>query len=137
MKGIANLIRVHQWKLDEKRREVADLLSIHDDFMAQLAKLEVQMAREREVAGENQDVSFSYANYLQAAKLRQANLNSSLEDLQKQIDVAEDELAEQFQELKKYEISRDMRDKRALDERARKDQIALDDLSIDMYRRKK
>lgn len=137
MKGIANLIRVHQWKLDEKRQELSDLRDIHDDYVAQLVKLEQEMAREQEVAGENQDVGFSYAGYLQVARQRQGNLNSSLDELQNQIATAEDELADLFQELKKYEITRDLRDKRAKDERARKEQIAMDDLSIDIYRRKK
>jgi flagellar protein FliJ len=137
MKGIASLIRVHRWKLDEKRRELSDLQDVLDDFMKQLVKLEQEMAREQTIARDNQDVGYSYANYSQAARDRQLNLNSSIEEIQGSIEIVEDEVAELYQELKKYEITKDTREKKARMEQQRKDQIALDDLSLDMYRRKK
>jgi flagellar biosynthesis chaperone FliJ len=45
-------------------------------------------------------------------------------------------LAELFAELKRYEIVRDRLDAREAQEVARRDAIALDELSIEMYRRR-
>ncbi len=105
--------------------------------MKQLVKLEQEMAREQTIARDNQDVGYSYANYSQAARDRQLNLNSSIEEIQGSIEIVEDEVAELYQELKKYEITKDTREKKGRLEQQRKAQIALDDLSLDMYRRKK
>ena len=68
MKGLSNLIRLHKWKLDEKRRELTDMEQMRDSFMEQRAELEREQLREQELAGKDPDVNFAYSNYAALAR---------------------------------------------------------------------
>lgn len=136
MAGMDNLIRVQKWKLDEKRRVVSDMEDLLGNFCAQLEKLNQDQAREQEIAKEDPDAGFLYASYANAAKIRRENLLASIEDAERQVEQAREEMAEIFQELKKYEISEETRlrlQKEALD---KKQQQEMDDFSIEAFRRK-
>ena len=136
MKGLSNLIRVHKWKLDEKRRELSGFEDLRDEFIRQLADLEAAQLHEQEIAGSQSEVSFAYANYARASKLQRDNLQASLIEVEEKIAALHDEVAECFQELKKYEIALDSRATRLNYERQRAEQTEIDDMAIDLHRRK-
>ncbi|MCF8466055.1 MAG: hypothetical protein K9G33_01500 [Sneathiella sp.] len=136
MKGLSNLIRVQKWKLNEKRRELSGFEDLRDDFIRQLADLEVAQQHEQEIAGDQSEVSFAYANYAKASKLQRDNLQASLKEVEEKIATLNDAVAECYQELKKYEIAVDARGTRLKYERQRAEQVEIDDLAIDMHRRK-
>ena len=136
MKGLANLIRVHKWKLDEKRRELADFENLRSEFSRQLLALQSEQQREQDVAGKHPEVHFSYANYASATKAQQDNLRASIAEIEQKITMLNEEVADCFQELKKYEIALDVRRTEMAYERSRAEQAELDDLAIDLHRRK-
>lgn len=136
MKGLESLIRVHKWKLDEKRRELGDFEKLRGGFLNQLNDLKMDLHREQEIATQHADVSFSFVSYARAMREQQDNLVASIEELDGKIEVLTDEVAVCFQELKKYEIAVDIRGTRQKYERQRTEQIELDDIAIDMHRRK-
>lgn len=137
MKGLNNLIRMHKWKLDEKRRELVDMEALRDEFSQQVDQLGLAHAREQQIAAEIPEVNFSYANFAIASRQQQENLAQSIAEIAGKIDMLSEEVADCFQELKKYEIVQDMREKKQKIAADRTAQIEQDDLAIDMYRRKR
>ena len=51
MTGLANLVRLHRWILDEKRQTLADLLQLGDRFKDELGVLEQSLEVERTETG--------------------------------------------------------------------------------------
>lgn len=135
MKGLSNLIRLHKWKLDEKRRELTDMEQMRDSFMAQRVDLQQEKQREQQVAGENPDLNFAYSNYAAVAMERLENMQVSISEISQTILSLKDEVSFCYRELKKYEVALDVRDKRIRLAEQRAEQKQIDDLAIDLYRR--
>ncbi len=136
MAGMQNLIRVQKWKLDEKRREVTDLENLLANFNAQLTKLNNEQVKEQQLASSDPEASLLYANYAKAAKIRRENLMNSVEDMEEKIEVAREEMAEVFQELKKFEISEENRLRLLKEQQDKRQQAEMDAFSLEIYRRK-
>lgn len=136
MKGISSLIRIHKWKLDEKRRAISDMENLLAGFKNQLAKLDRDQQFEQKIATDNPDTQFAYANYLTITKQRRLNLLNSIADAETRIAIAQEEVAEIFQELKKYEISEETRLRQLKELQDKRLQQEMDAISIDLHRRK-
>jgi len=136
MRGMSNLIRVQKWKLDEKRRAITDMENLLAGFKDQLAKLDRDKLEEQRVVTENIDTRFAYTNYLQITKQRRENLIASIVDAEERITESRKEVAGIFEELKKYEISEDMRIRRLKELQSKRLQEEMDAVSIEMHRRK-
>jgi flagellar protein FliJ len=136
MKSMANLIRVHKWKLDEQRRVVSDLDEVLATFVAKLEALEQEFIKEQEVAGQNTESGFGFAQYAEATSFRRQNLQATISDFGDRLEQARDEMAEMFQELKKYEISEETRLRLLKEQQDKRQQDEVDDFSIEMFRRK-
>ncbi len=67
---------------------------------------------------------------------RREQFDAAIKSKEKEVAVAREMLNEAYRELKKYEVIRDNRDRREREERDRKDQILLDELGIENYRRR-
>lgn len=135
MKGLPTLIRVRQWELEEKRRKLADLEGLALQLEEAIARLDDEVKMEQGVASASVDVSFAYAPYAQAAIERRRTLKASLEDVRLQIEAAAEEVTAAYQELKKYEVANDARRRRARVEANRREQIVLDEIAIEGFRR--
>ncbi len=134
--GITNLIRIHKWQLDEKRRAIGDMEHMLAGFKDQLAKLDREQEMELRVAGQNEETRFAYANYAKAAKIRRQNLIASITEAEQRIAEAQEEVAEIYQDLKKYEISEETRVRLLKEQQKKRLQQEMDAVSLDMYRRK-
>ena len=55
MSGLENLVRVHQWILDEKRQRLAGLQQLLDRMTGDLEIMEETLEKEREAAGKTLD----------------------------------------------------------------------------------
>lgn len=104
MKSRETLIRLKRFQLDEKRRKVAQIEMMMADFERMAAELEREIAAEEQKAGISDPAHFAYPTYAKAAAQRRDNLRSSAEDLKVQLDDAQAQLAEAFEELKKVEV---------------------------------
>ncbi|MZR30189.1 hypothetical protein [Sneathiella litorea] len=136
MKGLDSLIRVHKWKLDEKRRELADFENLRAGFVKQLRSLEEEQQREQDVAGNNPEVGFSFANYVAAAKQQRENIQASIAEVDDKLTELNEEVRVLYQELKKYQVALNAREVREKYERNRIEQMGLDELAIELHRRK-
>jgi flagellar protein FliJ len=136
MRGLSSLIRLHRWRLDEKRRELAALEQLAADLRAQLGQLEVDVKTEQEAARTTESGAFAYAGYAQGVIDRRAKLSASLKEVEGRIKLQDDSVKETFRELKRYEITMAERKKRARHESDRREQAAADETSLKMHIRK-
>ena len=136
-KDLHTLIRVRKWEVDEKQRAVGLLLRDEEKI------IEFQAALDRELEEEKAMVSQVAANergtfepYIRRWRQRRNNLDAALILLRRKIEEAREELAEAYRRLKTFEITQDQRDKAEQKEEDRLEQISLDEMGIDLHRRK-
>lgn len=134
MKGVAGMIRLHKWQLDVKRREVAGLENMRDDLRARKLGIEQELIAERAAAA-NPEVSYVYAGYAEASFARRRKLDESIREVDVQIEAKKAEIAEIFQELKKFELIAERHVAREKMAMGRKMQAELDEISLNMFRR--
>lgn len=111
MKTRGNLIRLKQFQVTEKRRQLQQLDMMIAEFERMATELELQIVAEEKKAGITDTDHFAYPTFAKAARLRRDNLKDSQQDLLRQKAVAEAFLAEAETELSKAEAleSRDSR----------------------------
>jgi flagellar FliJ protein len=130
MKSRETLIRLKRFQVDEKRRRVAQIEAMIAEFDRMAAELDREIAAEEQKAGISDPAHFAYPTYAKAALQRRNNLRRSAEELKSQLEDAQAELGEAFEELKKAEIldDRERSAERAL-ENAR-DQAAMNQIGL-------
>ena len=134
MKGLPTLIRLHQWQLDQKRKELASLERLRTDFVAQLDRLQQDLIAEQQVAAGDEIGMFAYASYAIGVAARRETLNESIEGVEEQIITKRAEITAAFHELKRYEIAQREVERRREAELARLEQINLDEVALNIYR---
>jgi len=131
MRGrIDGIIRLQRWQLDEKRRGLAELEGMRQDFEDRLRHLEAELEREKAVATQGGDAGFRFAEFVAATLARKQAIQESILNIEKGIEAARDDVAEAFQELKKLEMvdARQQKDRKA--QRDRGQQAMLDEMAI-------
>jgi len=136
-KGLKTLIRLAKWTVDEKRRVLTALQAREDELVAALAEHERRLIEEQRVAaGDATGIGYLYGAFAAAWLNRKAEMTTMLANLRGQIELARDELAEAFRQHKTYEITQANRDKRTREEADRKEQIRLDEIGLNVFRRR-
>ena len=115
MKARENLVRLKQFQVNDKRRQLMQLDMMIAEFERMAGELEVQIAAEERKAGITDVNHFAYPTFAKAARQRRDNLLNSQQDLLQQRTLAESLLAEAEAELSKAEAleSRDARNREA------------------------
>jgi hypothetical protein len=101
MKSRQNLVRLKQFQVNEKRRQLLQLDMMIAEFDRMGAELEVQISAEERKAGITDVSHFAYPTFAKAARLRRDNLKNSQFDLAQQRKNAESLLTEAEAELSK------------------------------------
>jgi flagellar export protein FliJ len=104
MKSRDTLIRLKRFKVDEKRRRVAQIETMVAEFDRMAVDLDREIAAEETKSGISDIAHFAYPTYAKAARGRRDNLRRSAEELKSQLDEAKAELGEAYEALKKVEI---------------------------------
>jgi flagellar FliJ protein len=135
VKGLDQLIRLHRWRLDEKRQVLAELERLAARLRQEMADLEREVANEQKIAAASPETMVTYGHYANAVIGRRATLTQSLSEIEGRTRAALDEVAQAFRELKKYELVKSRRDRSAEDKEKRQQQAVLDELGLTLYRR--
>jgi flagellar FliJ protein len=136
MKAIDGLIRLHRWKLDEKRLKLSELERLVAHLQDEVRKLDEMVVEERAIAAGSAEAGYAYGSFAAEAIERRRRIQQSLAEAEAQMQSAHDEVAEAFRELKKFDIVKS-RDLRAADDRdRRREQAALDEIGLSVFRRK-
>lgn len=130
MKGLDSLIRIAKWRVDEARRNLAELDRLADGLRNRLYALGEEVARERAIASSDPESARAFAGYREAATARRERLDESLADLELRHAEMQDQLNEAFGELKRYEIAARDRARREAFEARRAEQARLDEIGL-------
>lgn len=133
---MTGIIRLHKWQLDEKRRQMVELEKMKADFLQNLTDLQNELIREQQNVAESSVVNIGYAAYAQQVMVRRVNIVNSMVEIDVSIENMKDQVAEAFKELKKYEVVEQRQQERALADRNRRQQNDLDELALNMHRRR-
>lgn len=137
-KNLQNLIHIHEWEVDEKRRKLGELLRLLDNLEAQAMALEAELVREQEIARRSPgEAGFQYGSYAVTVIDRRERIRQSIEQMEQSIEQSREELREAYVKLKKYEVAQEARERRATLERNRREQAELDEVGLQGFIRKK
>ena len=131
------LIRLSRWKLDEKRRALAELQALADRLAGEAGRLESEVQAEQQVARESVEAGYGYANFARHAIERRRRLAQSIAEVSRQIEAATEEMGEAFQELKRFELTQEGRDRREQARLRQRESAALDEMALTGFRRRR
>ena len=114
MKSRDSLVRLKEFQVNEKRRQLQQLQSMMSEFERMAKELVHQISLEESKSGITDPTHFAYPTFAKAARQRRDNLLASQTDLAEQRAGAEATLAEAELELSKAEM-RETRDAKARD----------------------
>ncbi|SHG76948.1 flagellar export protein FliJ [Kaistia soli DSM 19436] len=104
MKSRESLIRLKRFQAEEKRRRVQQIELMIAEFERMARDLEDQIKIEQERSGIRDQSHFAYPTFAKAASQRRDNLLASAQELQTQLETAQDELLAATDELRKHEL---------------------------------
>jgi flagellar protein FliJ len=136
MKGLETLVRLHRWQLDERRRELADIERLIAQLQAEAERLAEELKTEQAVARESESGSRAYGPYAQTIAVRQRRLAATIVEVEARAVAAREAVAEEFRELKRHEMTLAERERRAKAELERKNQAVLDEIGLNVHRRR-
>lgn len=103
MKSKDSLIRVKQFQVTERHKQVNQLEAMIAEFERMASELDAQIQNEERKSGIKDINHFAYPTFAKAARTRRDNLFNSIKDLQTQKERAEAALMEAEAELQKAE----------------------------------
>ena len=104
MRSRETLLRLHRFRTEEKRRQVADIDGMIQDFMRKYDDLDAQVKIEESRNGVSDPSHFNYSLSAKAARGRRDNLMKSVGELRDQLNDAQSALADEERELRRAEM---------------------------------
>ena len=104
MRSRETLLRLHRFRTEEKRRQVADIDGMIQDFMRKYDDLDAQVKFEESRNGVTDPAHFNYSLSAKAARGRRDNLMRSIAELRDQLNDAQTALEAEEQELRRAEM---------------------------------
>ena len=101
MKSRDTLVRLKRFQAEEKRRRVAQIEAMINEFTRMATELDREIAVEEQRSGNADPSHFAYSTYARAARSRRDNLKNSIAELRGQLDEAKAHHAEALEELAK------------------------------------
>jgi flagellar export protein FliJ len=104
MRSRETLLRLHRFRTEEKRRQVADMEFMIQDFTRKYEDLDAQVKFEESRNGVSDPSHFNYSLSAKAARGRRDNLMRSIAELKDQLAEAQEALAAEEEELRRVEM---------------------------------
>jgi len=136
MANLDPLIRFQKFKMDEKQRFIAKLFAEAENIYNHKQRMLDEVMRERGFADKSMDpwVITGFLGYQGLMKKRVALINKEIERIEARIAMAQDDLRDEFIELKKFEIVQRRRLERRARELAVLEAQMFDAIAIDGFR---
>ena len=137
-KSLHALIRLHQHRVDEKRRELGGMLAVVSDLERQAAALEDKIIKEQGIAESSPDLAgILYGNFAAHSILRREQFAAAIREMEEKLVVAQGEIREEYRGLKGFELTQEARDLADSLEQSRSEQAVLDEIGINAHLQKK
>ncbi len=130
-KDFKTLVRMRKWAIDEKQRELGEMLGVLGNLEAEKEALEQAVIAEQKVAAENPELAgFAYGGFANAVIAEREAIATMIAEQEEKIDVFRDEVADAFKELKTAEIAERNRVEAERAEEDKKEQDELDEIGM-------
>lgn len=103
MKSRDSLVRLKRFHVEERRRRLAQIESMINEFARMATDLDREIALEEQRAGISDLTHFAYPTYARAARVRRDNLMRSSDELRVQLDDAKSGLDDALADLGKIQ----------------------------------
>lgn len=137
MNDLRPLIRLHRWQLDERQRALAALRAQEEHLLGEAAALEAEIKAEQQAVAACFEISFGYAGYAQAALARRERLAHQIAVVRAELATATEALAEAFQEVKRYELAQEERERQDKERLRHKENEILDETAMIGFQRRR
>jgi flagellar protein FliJ len=135
MKGLPILIRLSTNVVDEKRRILTQLRKAEEQLRQDRRDLEDEVLREQQVAASSYSAGLTYADYGRQVMQRRERLERAITAMQADVAHAEEELAEAFQEQKRYELALEEQQRKRVENFKRLEAQRLDEVASTRFGR--
>ena len=136
-RDLQTLIRLRKFEVDERQRAMAVSLRREEAVLNGIEALRVEKQTETsfmEQAGVWEGSTFTA--YLEHWEIRRQQFLDALANVRAQIEQAREQLSDAYRRLKTFEITKETRDEDEEREENRLEQIDLDEMGLDLHRRK-
>ena len=135
MSVIEKLIRFHKFDVDEKRRYLRELEEQEARIQETIDAIDQEIQSEQVFSRGEVKFAPYYGGYATRTKARREALVDELSKAHEVVEEARETVVQAFEELKKYEITKDQQDHRAYLEEERQTQIELDEIALTTHQR--
>ena len=104
MRSKDNLLRLHRFRHEDRRRQVAEIEVMISEFLQKQDELDAHIRMEESRNGVTDPTHFNYSTSAKASRARRDNLLRSIGELKDQLDAAKTALEEEAAELRKIEL---------------------------------
>jgi flagellar export protein FliJ len=104
MRSKDSLLRLHRFKYEDRRRQVAEMEVMISEFLRKQDELEAHIRMEENRNGVTDPSHFNYSTSAKASRIRRDNLLRSIGELKDQLEAAKAALEEEAAELRKVEM---------------------------------
>jgi flagellar export protein FliJ len=137
MKGLTTLIRLHKRNLDDLRRQMVILENEETQLQQAVVTLQQELESEIKLAAAKPEMSSFFGEFAKRIRNRQEKIRQEIKEVETKIRKLNDEIAEEFTELKKFEIALENAKNRAKSEENRKETLMLDEIAAQQYQKKR
>ena len=137
-KSLRTLIRLHQHRVDEKRRQLGGMIAVVSDLERQAGALEEKIIREQGTAKSSPDLAgVLYGNFAAHSILRREKFVAAIAEMEEKLVIAQNEIREEYRDLRGFELTQEARDKADAIEQSRSEQAVLDEIGSNTHRQNK
>lgn len=130
MRGLAELVRIEQQKLERERKKLADLEELAVRYRAQLESITREIHNEAGTARQFPDTAHAFGPFVSAALSRKRSVQAGINSVRQQIDQAKEDVAAAYRELKKFELAHQHEVEATALKLRRREQATLDELAL-------
>ena len=135
--NLNSLIRLYEWKLDEKRRKLGEAMQSLANLGDEARRLQQEHLNEEHVAsGSPNEAGFYYGQFVKTAVENRDRLRLAVAQAEEEVEAAMEELKDAHQELKKFKITQSDRDRQKAEEEGRREQTYLDEVGLQIFRQR-
>jgi flagellar FliJ protein len=134
---LKTLIRLHKFQLDEKRRALAEIMTVIEGMQKQRQAQEEELATEQRLSGESMEAARAFPAYAKETKHRIELLGQAIAQVRIKEQEMADMVQEAFEELKRIETIQERRLAEEEAEQARAERQELDEIGAIAYDRRR
>jgi len=135
VKELSTLIRLHRNLVDEHRHRVSQLQNRAEELAAARRRLDEEFEAERQAAAGSVEAGMTFLAFVKVMQRRQAQADHAIAHIRAEIMRAEADLAAAFQDLKKFELAQEERERQIKEERRRRENQMFDEVAATRHRR--